>query len=206
MKTAMTVLFVIAMLIASTQTFRHVYVKWIEPDTSVLDEFKGEVETEIDAARTLDELVELYREVRLRADEAGLSELDQRGDFINRRDDPPSDAEMEIMAEMRQISQEIQSREHDTRQLFKLKFYWLAGLASLLIGIFVFRNFNAWLGFSGIVIGFSEMLCWTSPLFHTRVMSQQFEVLLNYKLILSLLTWLILVVFWLVTDRKAGTG
>ena len=69
MKTTMTVLFVIAIVLSSTQTFRHVYVKWIEPDTSVLDEFRPNVDTDIESAKTLEELVVLYREARTRVKE-----------------------------------------------------------------------------------------------------------------------------------------
>lgn len=68
----------------------------------------------------------------------------------------PGDPEREIRADMRKIRKEIQARENDNRQLFKLKFYWSTGLASLL----------------------------------------------NYKLAFSLITWAILIVFWLLIDRK----
>lgn len=68
----------------------------------------------------------------------------------------PGDPERAIRADMRKIRKEIQARENDNRQLFKLKFYWFTGLASLL----------------------------------------------NYKLAFSLITWAILIVFWLLIDRK----
>jgi len=196
MKTTLTVLFLIAMLISSTQTFRHVYVKWIEPNNSVLDEFKNEVESDIADAKNLDELVSLYREaqnnVKIYESNSSNPEIERRF----RKDTEPYEAEIKI-------KKEIEAREYDENQLFKLWFYWSCGLISVFIGIFAFRRINKWLGLSGIIVGFSEMLCWTSPLFHNRLLSQQFEYLLNYKLLFSLTTWILLVVLWLLIEKKS---
>jgi hypothetical protein len=182
MKTAITVLFVIAMTVGTVQSLRHVYVKWVEPDTSVLDEFRDDVDAEIASARSLEELVVLYREAR---EESAAKAANEEA-----TDDPDQDARF----------REIQSREHDHQQLVKLRFYWSAGLIIFVLGVLVFRRFNAWLGFSFIVIGFSEMLCWTSPLFHFSLMSQQFEALLNTKLTFSLITWVLLIISWFLFD------
>jgi len=196
MKTTLTVLFLIAMLISSTQTFRHVYVKWIEPNNSVLDEFKNEVESDIADAKNLDELVSLYREAQKKVknyeSDSSNPEIERRF----RKDTEPYEAEIKI-------KKEIEAREYDENQLFKLCFYWSCGLISAFIGIFAFRRINKWLGLSGIIVGFSEMLCWTSPLFHNRLLSQQFEYLLNYKLLFSLTTWILLVVLWLLIEKKS---
>ena len=195
MKTTLTVLFLIAMLISSTQTFKHVYVKWIEPTDSVLDEFKNEVESDIAEARSLDELVALYRDSQNAIESY---ESDSNNPKIERRywkDTEPYEAEIKI-------KKEIQAREYDENQLFKLWFYWSCGLLSVFIGIFAFQRINNWLGVSGIIVGFSEMLCWTSPLFHNRLLSQQFEYLLNYKLLFSLITWIILISLWLLIEKK----
>jgi len=94
------------------------------------------------------------------------------------------------------------SREQDQIQLTQLKFYWIAGLLSLLVGLLTLFRFNAWLGFSGIVVGISEMLVWTSPLFFNKSLNQQFVSLLDYKLTLSVATWLIIVALWLIIDEK----
>ena len=48
------------------------------------------------------------------------------------------------------------------------------------------------------------MLCWTSPLFHNRLLSKEFEYLLNYKLAFSVITWILLIVFWLLIVEKKG--
>ena len=185
MKTTLTVLFLIAMLISTTQTFRHIYVKWIQPSDSVLDEFKDEVESEISEANTLEELVALYRDAKKKVDDYESDPTNPKIlSYQDRKNTEPYEAELKI-------KNEIEAREYDENQLFKLWFYWICGLVSVFIGIFAFHKINNWLGLAGIIVGFSEMLCWTSPLFHNRLLSQQFEYLLNYKLFFSLITWVL---------------
>lgn len=196
MKTTLTVLFLLAMLVSSTQTFRHIYVKWIEPRSSVLDEFQDEVESKMAKAKTLDELVLLYRDARQK---------------IEKYEDDPDNSPITTYQEQRhtepykteiKIKKEIEAREYDENQLFKLGFYWCCGFLSVFIGMVTFYKVNHWLGISGVMIGFTEMLCWTSPLFHNRLLSQQFEYLLNYKLLFSLITWILLVSLWLLIEKK----
>ena len=195
MKTTITVLFLIAMVIATTQTFRHVYVKWIEPRDSVLNEFKDKVESDISEAKSLDELVILYRNAKNKVDTYERNPNNPEVEFHNRQHTEPYESEIKI-------KKEIEAREYDENQLFKLWFYWACGLSSVFIGIVVFHKINNWLGLAGIIVGFSEMLCWTSPLFHNRLLSQQFEYLLNYKLLFSFITWLLLISLWLLIEKK----
>jgi hypothetical protein len=195
MKPTLIVLFLIAMLISTTQTFRHIYVKWIEPNDSVLDQFKNEIDTEIEKAKDLDELVELYREAKINVDNYEANSENPKIERHNKRDTEPYESEIII-------KKEIENREYDENQLFKLWFYWSCGLLSVFFGIFAFQKINNWLGLSGIIVGFSEMLCWTSPLFHNRLLSQQFEYLLNYKLCFSLITWVLLITIWLFIEKK----
>jgi hypothetical protein len=197
MKNTITVLFVIAMLISSTQTFRHAYVKWIEPQGSVLDAFQEATEAEMEKAKTLDQLVALYREAYTKVKDYEANPDNPKVGLKERSTTEPYRSEGKI-------KKEIRSREQDRMQLFKLSFYWGCGLLSLAIGIGTFYKVNAWLGVSGVIIGFSEMLCWTSPLFHNSVVSQQFLTLLNYKLIFSFITWVLLIALWLVKEK--GTG
>ena len=195
MKSTLTVLFVLAMLVSSTQTFRHVYVKWIEPQGSVLDEFKDDTESNIAQAKDLAELTELYR---VAYQDVKKAESDPSNPKINySRNTIPEPYRSE-----QKIKREILAREHDNEQLFKLVLYWVCGLCSLFAGIVTFTRINRWLGISGIIIGFSEMLCWTSPLFHNSLRSQQFEFLLNYKLAFSTITWILLVALWLLVEKR----
>ena len=144
----------------------------------------------------MDELVELYRKTVDRAKEVDLPAM---GRPIYSE---LSTEQREINSELNMLREEIHMREFADRQLFELKFYWSLGLVSFLIGVVVLVRLNPWLGFGGIVIGFSEMLCWTSPLFNGGFLSPQVANLLNYKLGFSLVTWVVLVVFWLLYDQN----
>ncbi len=195
MRTTLIVLFIIAMLTSTTQTFRHFYVKWIEPTNSVLDEFKNKVESGISNAKNLDELVILYQSAQANIQKYEGNPENPIIEFRNKRGTEPYESELKIKKEIKNI-------EFDENQLYKLWFYWSCGIISLFLGIFAFKNINNWLGLSGIIIGFTEMLSWTSPLFHTRMLSQQFEYLLNYKLVFSIITWALLITIWLFIEKK----
>ena len=60
MKALRVTLFLIAMTVLVAQTFRDVYVRWMEPRGSVLDRFSTKTEQDISSARSLDQLVALY--------------------------------------------------------------------------------------------------------------------------------------------------
>jgi len=195
MRTTMTVLFVIAMLISSTQSFRHIYVKWIQPTSSVLDEFKDKAKIKAESTKSMDELIELYREAK--KDVESYEDNKNNPKIVGYKQ-----RSIEPYKSATSIQREITDREHDNRTLSKLKFYWFTGLLSLIAGLFVLTKFNAWLGFSGIVVGISEMLVWTSPLFFNKALHQQFTSLLNYKLTLSIITWLIIVNLWVLIDGR----
>jgi hypothetical protein len=195
MRATLIVLFIIAMLTSTTQTFKHVYVKWVEPTISVLDEFKNEVESDISNAKNLDELVVLYQAAQANVKIYEANSENPIIEYRNKRDTEPYESELKI-------KKEIENREFDKNQLYKLWFYWSCGMITLFVGIFTFKSINNWLGLSGIIVGFTEMLSWTSPLFHTRLLSQQFEYLLNYKLVFSIITWLLLITIWLFIEKR----
>lgn len=195
MKTTITVLFLLAVLVSSTQTFRHVYVKWIEPRSSVLDEFRDEVDSNITETESLDELVTLYRNATNEVERYESNLDNPKIDHSKRRHAEPYETQIKI-------EREISNREFDANQLFKLKLYWACGFVSLLLGIFSFIRVNQWLGLAGVIVGFSEMLFWTSPLFHNRLHSQQFEHLLNYKLLFSVIAWVLLIGLWLLIENR----
>ena len=70
MKALKITVFILALLVLATQVARHVYVRYLEPRTSVLDKFE-ETETKkvIQRATTLSELVEEYDPARKRVDQ-----------------------------------------------------------------------------------------------------------------------------------------
>ena len=189
-----TTLFVLLLMVISTQTLRHVFVKWIEPTASVLDRFPKPVEKDILATKNLEELVVLYEQARARKTgfEEGKSEGEVHLARLNERE--PVTDEDEVRAAIERL-------EEQDRDLFKLRFYWACGLLSVLLGLVAFRRWNGWIGSVAVVTGFVEMAVWTSPLFHTWGPQRTFEHLLTTKLVLSAVSLVLLVGTWLLRER-----
>ena len=197
MRKFQTVMFVLVMVVASTQAFRHVYVKWVAPTGSVLDQFQTETESEIAKARTLEELLPLYAEAK---EEIEDYESDPSNPAIERYErDVTEPYKTEI-----ELKREIEKREEQQRDVFQLFFYWLGGLASIIVGIVVYRRVNEWVGIAAVVTGFLEMIFWTSPLngYHP---GDEFGLLLNSKLCLSVATLAFLVWLWLISSRHISS-
>src|SRR2546423_651334 len=62
-------LFVLAVATLTAQSFRDVYVKWLEPRGSVLDQFRAKTESDVAHARDLAALVALYRDAHEKVQE-----------------------------------------------------------------------------------------------------------------------------------------
>ena len=69
MKATRTALFVIAFLIIGSQTFRHAYVRWLEPRGSVLDKYAAAGEKQAASAKSLEELAALYDQAHKKVEE-----------------------------------------------------------------------------------------------------------------------------------------
>ena len=194
MKAFQTVMFVIAMVLATTQTMRHVYVKWIAPGDSVLDQFQSEVESDIAAARDLDDLVLLYADAKAAVE---IYEADPENPKIEphrMRTTAPYESEIKL-------KEAIERRERWQRKVGEVWFFWIAGAIGIGVGAFVYRSVNAWLGMSGVLVGYSETLFWTSPLLHRRFDGADFEALLSVKLLLSAITLVSLIAIWLLKAK-----
>lgn len=195
MRSLQATMFVLVMLVLSTQTFRHVYVKWIEPRGSVLDEFREPVEKDIDESRSLDELKARYAKAHAaqKTYEAGkpLSELD-----LARR------TGREAYREEEELRQAIERVEGQNKETFQLWFYWLCGLVSAALGLAAYARLNPWIGMVGLITGFVEMAVWTSPLWRSRGPQGGFERLLTLKLALSAASMVLLLGLWLWSQRR----
>lgn len=190
-------LFVIGLLILGTQTFRHVYVKWIEPTDSVLDEYRPPIAEDILETKDLDELVALYdaafQKRKAYEETASLESID----LSKRTGADPYESEAEVR-------DAIERWEAQSRSIFQLRFYWFVGLLSVVGGLFAYTRINPWLGMVGIITGFTEMTVWTSPLWHSWGPQAQFQSLLNQKLLLSFVSVALLVGLWLFRARQSG--
>ena len=185
MKTFVRILFTLAFLILVVQSVRHVYQRWLNPTQSVLDRYSP-VTKEIERARSLEELARKYDESynKVKAFEAGktkaqLEEIDKNEEPYYSRD---------------AYRQAIEEWEGKSRQIFEIRFYWLVGLALAVGGFFVFRKSSVWLGITLLLTGFSEIIYWTSPTFFGSS-SVEFNRLLVWKMILSAISLILLMVF-----------
>src|SRR5690348_12993123 len=69
MRITLAILGMLALLIVAAQTFRHVYVRWVEPRHSIMDQFREKTEQEIAESKPLPELAEQYAEVKKKVKE-----------------------------------------------------------------------------------------------------------------------------------------
>ncbi len=161
MRSLQATLFVLVMLVLSTQSFRHVYVKWVEPTGSVLDEFRETVDEDIAASKSLDELKAMYAKART-----------GRQDF--EKDKPLRDVDLakrtnrEVYRSEQELREAIVRVEGQERDLTRLWFYWLCGLLSVVLGLLAYARVNPWVGMVGLITGFVEMAVWTSPLWRSH--------------------------------------
>jgi hypothetical protein len=188
------VIFLLLLITFSTQTFRHIYVRWIEPNKSVLDNYKENIDKDIDDTNNLDELVKLY---------------DIAYDKVKEYEDNPNNKEIEYNEKHStepyktkiKIENSIKKIERQNKKLFEFISYWFFGLLSLIIGISVYIKINKWIGIGSIIAGFTEMAFWTSPLFRSYGPQYAFDLLLNLKLFLSILSWALLIILWLINEK-----
>jgi len=199
MRSLQATLFVLVMLVLSTQSFRHVYVKWVQPTGSVLDEFRERVDEDIAASNSLDELKAMYARAR-----AG------RKDF--EKDKPLRDVDLakrtnrEVYRSEQELREAIVRVEGQERDLTRLWFYWLCGLLSVVLGLLAYARVNPWVGMVGLITGFVEMAVWTSPLWRSYGPQGSFDRLLTLKLVLSFASMGLLLGLWLYGQRRSACG
>src|SRR5687767_926059 len=164
-------LFMVLLVVIATQTLRHVYVKWIEPKGSVLDQFREKVDEDIESSKSLDELKALYAKAHAarKAFERGRSMDEIR---LARETDH------EVFREDAELRAAIERVEDHERDLFKLRFYWGCGLLSIVLGLLAYAKVNRWMGMVGLATGFLEMAVWTNPLWRSRGPHGEFDRLL----------------------------
>ena len=196
MTTFKAILGMLAVLIVASQTFRHVYVCWIEPRESSLDQFEPATR-DIAAAKSLEELLVLYRpaleEVR-KADAKNGKDADSERSYRMRMEEPYKSEE--------QLRNAIREWETHRRQLAELHFFWWAGLVSVSLGALSYSRSKQWLGMSLLLLGFLEMIWATCPSFQTFGYPLEFERLLTFKVIYSMVSLILVFVGWRMTESQ----
>lgn len=199
MRSLQATLFVLVMLVLSTQSFRHVYVKWIEPTGSVLDEFREPVDEDIASSKSLDELKAMYAKAR-----AGRKDFEK--DKPLREVDLAKRTNREVYRGEDELREAISRVEDQNRDLSRLWFYWLCGLLSVVLGLGAYLRVNPWVGMVGLITGFVEMAVWTSPLWRSHGPQGSFDRLLTVKLVLSFTSMGLLVALWLWGQKRCACG
>jgi molybdopterin converting factor small subunit len=149
-------LFTIALVFLSTQTFRHVHVKYFAPKTSVLDQFDESIEKEIKASTSIDNLVSIYSKESKKVKEYEKVNGKSKLQPYERTSIVPYKSEY-------QAKEAIQTWEQHDYAIKKLRFYWTCGVLSILIGFIIYTKLDMWIGLVGVITGFSEMIFWTCP-------------------------------------------
>ena len=179
---------IVASLYLGVQTVRHAYVLWFEPRSSVLDRFDQPLRNEINAAGSLEELVRRYEPVRKDADrvKAERRAADPKTRFEIEEDVEPFRSE-------RALRDAINGWEEKSKEIHALRFYWTVGCAIAIVGMLSAVYLNRWLGLTLLIVGFAELVYWTSPTF-LGPSTREFDRLLVNKLALSAVSVVLLVV------------
>lgn len=201
MRTFERILFLIAFLFIDVFTTRHIYLRWLAPTTSVLDEFRTETERAITSAEELQQLLTKYRPSRQAVRQLEQQNVGKPPDQWRFEDQEPFKTE----ASLRAAIEEWEARQ---REIFEMRVYWMFGLLAAVVGLIVHEKSSKWLGLALLITGFSEMIWWCSPAWLSRATAETTR-LLNHKLVLSIVTFAILIsgarILGLIKDTETHT-
>lgn len=190
MRGAKIVLFLICVITVSTQTFRHIYVKFLDKNESILDKYRTDIEVSIYESTDMDQLEQLYIEndSKIKEIENTIEKYEEDRDY------------KQLQAEKRKITSAINRAERLSESTYKLMIYWTMGFFCVVFGCVSYFFTSKWISLAALISGFSEMMVWTSPLFD-RSNTLNFVELLNMKLVLSIITLILIVTLWLLNER-----
>ncbi len=189
-------LFIFGMLILSTQTIRHLYVRVYYDIPSVLDKYEeDEIDLEIKHSASLDTLL-------LQFDKAYNDVIDFEKDKTKEELKNYSEYRDVPYTTKKKYKKAIVDWENKEEKIHELVVFWIFGLILIIIGIALYYKKYNWLGISLIISGFLEMIWWSSPSFSTGGFHVEFMKFLNIKLILSIISLIILVVLWIIRKKQ----
>ena len=193
MKTFVGLVALCLLVTVAAQTFRHVYVRWVEPRGSELDRFREKTEKEIAESRSLDELVLLYGDAHTKVKEAEKTRADDTRDYERLQKEPYKSED--------QLKRAIKLWEEHRQEIIELQFFWWCGLACLVVGVLATKP-AAWLGASFLLLGVLEMIWATWPALRTFGAEPEFDRLLAYKVYYSSATLFLSIVISCVVLRR----
>ncbi len=177
-------LFVFAMIVLCVWIITHSYSEWFRPKVSVFDKYTELTDEDRLNAASLDELVRKYDESYRKIKEYESNKANPAVPEENRFTSEPYKSEISL-------KYEIQNRESDAHQLYRVRYYWIMGLVFALTGLIIYRKFNELLGMPLMIVGFMEMIAHTEPTRYGR----DFSSLITNKLLLSFITLILLKIF-----------
>lgn len=207
MKALKITIFLLAVLVLTTQFARHIYVRYLEPRGSVLDTYEQtETKKAIKTAATLGELVSRYDVAKKRVDEldeqrkkaeANMSK-DNRDVYRDKFEEKYKD-DYERAADLKNAIHEWEKRREE---IYELRMFWLFGFVFFLAGALLLVKGRDWLGMAFIVPGIVEMIWWTSPSFRFAGSPLEFERLLMNKLLFTIVTLVLVIAAWVLHERN----
>lgn len=207
MKALKITVFLLAVLVLTTQFARHVYVRYLEPRGSILDKFEQtETKKAIKGATSLDQLVSRYDVAKKRVDE-----LDKqiKKDEANKSKDDRDVLRDKFREEHREdyeresdLKRAVQEWEKRSEEAYELRVFWLFGFVFFLGGATLLVKGREWLGMAFIVPGIIEMIWWTSPSFRFGGSPIEFERLLMNKLAFTFVTLVLVIAAWVMQEMK----
>lgn len=186
------VVFALTLIFGAAQLARHVYVRWVEQQSSVLHRHELPLDTTIREAQSLEALERRYAAELDRARREALARTEER-----RKNDPEYDPQTAAYNDPKvwELRQAIVDWESKSNEIRKLRYYWLVGLLALALGAWLLRRGQDWAGVSLYVLAFSEMIWCTSPYFLGGA-RRELTRLLDQKLLFTALALGLLAVVW----------
>ena len=176
MRTFQKVLFMIAFLVLMIFTIRNVFVRYLMPMESVLDKYDRPIRNEIRQAKSLDELATRYETVKREIDAQEKGKSSEEIKKIREQN-------KNLYDDQSRIRSAIVDWEFKSLKIYEMRFYWGIGVICLIVGLLCYFKWSRWLGLSLIVLGFCEMIYWSSPTFFGG--SWEAARLITQKIILS---------------------
>ncbi len=205
MKTLKKVLFMVAFVILLTQTVRHAYYRWIEPKDSVLDKYGEPIEEKIKGAESLDELLSKYDDIQKKVKALEADSSITRMPRMDRAEIEPflmrgfEKSEKEPYKSERKLRSAIQEWEMRTNEINKIRIYSVVGLLFVILGLFLYKRVNQWIGLAFLITGFAEKIYWTTPSFF-GVTTLEYARLLSNKFFISLGAFIVLIIVGIMTN------
>jgi len=184
--------FCLASIILLFQGVHFAYFKFFNPQESVLSDY---LDKQIKQAGSLDELIREYEASRKKVT-AYESENPDVGVLTRYQQQSIEPYKTKL-----RLESAIDAWEQKTREYSRVWYQWSAGLVLFIVGIILFRMSKSWIALSLLIAGITEMIWWSSP---TRMMVgalAEHERLLNVKLLLTVVTFALLLAAWTLSER-----